>query len=149
MDVALAAVTPTVAAGTAPVEQAVRDVSWEKPVDLVAAMSFGRPREFAALNLANRGQIPNLPKGVFVETPASGTSEGPVPRTVPLPDSVVGYCRAAAEVTDTIVRAALDGNRDGAHRAVALDPTITDKPAGHAAMDELLAAHADRIGELT
>ena len=43
--------------------------------------------------------------------------------------------------------AALTRGRRLVHRTVELDPTITDKPAGLAAIDECLTAHADMIGE--
>ena len=138
-----------VARGAEPAEKVTANTSWEKPVDLVAAMAYGKPIEFPALNLANRGQIGNLPAGVFVETPCTAGSDGPAPRTLTLPETVEPYCRRTAEVTDTIVRAALRRNRALVHRAVELDPTITDKPAGLAALDECLAAHADRIGDYT
>jgi alpha-galactosidase len=131
------------AAGRAPVEAVTRHSAWEKPVDLIAAMAYGRAVAFRGLNLANDGQVANLPYGVFVETPCVGSPTGPVPEHVTLPEPVLPYCRRAAEVTDTIVRAALQRSRELVHEAVQLDPTITDKGAGLAAIDECLAAHAD------
>lgn len=119
--------------------------AWERPMDLVAAMAFGRPCRFHALNLINDGQIPNLPRGVFVETPAEAAPSGPVPQTVELPASVQPYCERTAHVTDAIVRAATSRSRKLLREAVELDPTILDKRAGMQAVNACLAAHADLV----
>jgi len=119
--------------------------AWERPVDLVAAMAVGRPCHFHALNLPNAGQVPNLPRGVFVETPAEGTSGGPVPVAVELPASVAPYCERAARVTDAIVRAASERSRKLLREAVELDPTILDKRAGMQGVNACLEAHADLL----
>lgn len=117
--------------------------AWEKPIDLVAAMSGGRECDLHSLNLANDGQIPNLPRGVFVETPARVTKQGPQPRTLALPGSVAGLSQSAAGLTDTIVKAYRQRRRALVRQAVELDPTIVDKRAGLIALDECLRAHAD------
>ena len=132
--------------GREPAEKLLAHTSWEKPVDLVAAMAYGRHIDFHALNLPNHGQIPALPEGVFVETPCAPSSHGPVPEHINLPAPVRPYCLRTAEVTDMIVRAATERKRALIHRAVELDPTIVDKAAGLAAIDECLSAHEDMIG---
>lgn len=123
--------------------------AWERPGDLIAGMVLGKPIELHSLNLVNRGQIPNLPQGVFVETPAVVDGDGPHPQSVTLPESILPLCRRTAEVTDTMVRAALRRSRSLVRKVVELDPTITDKAAGLAAADAVLAAHADVIGQYT
>lgn len=133
--------------GREPAEKLLTHTSWEKPVDLVAAMAYGRHIDFHALNLHNHGQMAALPEGVFVETPCAPSAHGPVPEHINLPAPVQPYCLRTAEVTDTIVRAATERKRVLAHRAVELDPTVVDKAAGIAAMDEILAAHEDVIGK--
>lgn len=121
--------------------------AWEKPMDFVAALAFGRKCEFYSLNLINRGQIPNLPEGVFVETPATCSADGPLPRTVSLPEPILRQSKNTAEVTETIVRAAKKRSRKLLRRAVELDPTIIDKKSGMDALDECLKAHADILPE--
>ncbi|MGD0091174.1 MAG: hypothetical protein ABSE73_14755 [Planctomycetota bacterium] len=132
-----------VACGKEPWDELTAHTSWEKPMDLVAAMAFGRPAEFSSLNLLNAGQIPSLPRRVFVETPCSVSPRGPAPRKVRLPAEIQPLCLRTALVTDAIVRAATARRRKLAHRAVELDPTVIDKQAGCAALDECLKAHAD------
>ncbi|HZT43981.1 MAG TPA: hypothetical protein VFA07_17580 [Chthonomonadaceae bacterium] len=119
--------------------------AWERPGDLIAALAYGRPTRLHSLNLVNTGQIPNLPCGVFVETPATCSEAGPQPQTVPLPESVQPFCASAAQVTAAIVRAARERRLTHLHEAVDLDPTILDKPAGKRAIDACLRAHADLL----
>ncbi|MGE5609589.1 MAG: hypothetical protein ACM359_10075 [Bacillota bacterium] len=116
---------------------------WEKPIDLIAAMVKGRTKRFHALDLINRGQIPGLPACAFVETPAIGTTAGPIAEKIALPAAVSPLCEQAALVTDTIVRAARQQNRRLLHEAIEMDPTILDKLAATVALDACLEAHAD------
>jgi alpha-galactosidase/6-phospho-beta-glucosidase family protein len=95
--------------------------------------------------MINQGQIPNLPRSVFVETPCTVTRDGPVPHTVELPSTVLPLCLRTALVTDTIVQAALLRKRVLVHQAVELDPTVQEKLAGIRAIDTCLEAHADLL----
>ena len=123
-----------IAAGNRDWQSLLAHRAWEKPIDYIVGTG-----EFHSLNLSNCGQIPNLPPNVFVETPAQGRQ----PRHLPLPAPVAKYCTATAELTDVIVRAARQRSRALVHHAAELDPTILDKRAGIAALDECLRAHAD------
>jgi alpha-galactosidase len=119
-----------IATGQAPLDQVLQHPSWERPVDLIAAMAFNKPIYLPLAESRQSGQIPSLPRGVFVETPATCSREGPVPATVTLPAEVLPLCAQTARVSDTIVRAALQHDRRLVHEAVVLDPTILDKQAG-------------------
>jgi alpha-galactosidase len=136
------------AAGTRPWEPLLEHRAWEKPMDFVAGLSGLAPTHFHALNLVNDGQLPELPMGVFVETPASISSKGPIPRTLRLPKTVARLSRPIAELNGLIVQAGLTLRRDLMYTAVELDPTILDKSAGRTALDACLAAHADLIGSV-
>jgi alpha-galactosidase len=117
---------------------------WERPMDFIAAIAYGRPVQLHALDLVNaEGQIPNLPAGAFVETPCAVDSAGPHPRHVRLPEAVQPLAANAAAVTDAIVRAALDRSTRKLAVAVELDPTITDKSAGWRGLQQCLRAHQD------
>jgi len=118
---------------------------WEKPMRLVAAMAWGREGPLHAVNLPNEGQIDNLPRGVFVETPAQATTDGPRPWRGSLPDSIMPSCKHTARVTGAIVRAAQERSLTRLREAVDLDPTITDKAASWTALRACLAAHADLL----
>ncbi|MFP4356487.1 MAG: hypothetical protein ACLFUJ_15340 [Phycisphaerae bacterium] len=136
-----------IAEGDAPTETLMRGGSWEKPVDMIAAMVRDQPAHFERLNLMNTGQMPQLPENIFVETPVIVDAAGPKAETITLPETPLEYCRSVAAVTDTIVQAAIQQDRQLVHQAVQLDPTIVDKPAGIAAIDACLAAHADILPE--
>lgn len=133
-----------IADGSEKWDELIAHPSWERPIDLVAAMAFGKPAAFPSLNLINdRGQIPQLPRNVFVETPCRGSKEGPTPERIDLPEAIVPLCRAAAQVTDTIVRAARQRSVKLVREALELDPTVVDKAAGWRALQESMAAHSD------
>jgi alpha-galactosidase len=122
-------------------------ISWERPIDLIAALMHGETAQFEALNLVNdAGQIPDLPAGVFVETPCVVEGGAVMPTRVALPDSVLPLCQNVAAVTETIVRAAERRGRALLHEAVECDPTVLDKTAGREAIDACLQAHADVVG---
>jgi alpha-galactosidase len=121
--------------------------SWERPMDVVASMLDGRRRWFNSINLVNAGQVPSLPRGVFVETPCEAGPDGPEPLTMELPEAVVGYARHTAAVSDKIVQAALSRSRGLLAEAAELDPTIVDKAAGLRALNECLAIHSDLLPE--
>jgi alpha-galactosidase len=134
------------AEGKVPMEGPLQVEAWEKPMQFVAGLALGLPVDLPSLNLVNDGQVANLPRGVFVETASRATAEGPQTPSVTLPAVALPYCTSAAQVTDTLVRAGMTGSRALVHRAVELDPTIVDKQAGLAAIDECLRAHADMLG---
>jgi len=119
--------------------------SWERPIDVITALAFDKPIAVHSLNMINEGQIPNLPRSVFVETPCIVTKEGIVPQTIMLPETVLPLCQRTALVTDTIVQAALQHNRALVHRAIELDPTVLDTTVGIRAIDACLEAHADML----
>jgi alpha-galactosidase/6-phospho-beta-glucosidase family protein len=119
--------------------------SWERPLDFIAAYKYGKPTYFPALNLINAGQISDLPREVFVETPVTVEDGLMKPKVINLPDSVLQTTQHTALVTETIVRAGLTRSRQLVHHAVELDPTIVDKAAGIQAIDACLNAHADLL----
>jgi alpha-galactosidase len=134
-----------IAQGEEGFEPLLQNPSWERPIDVIAALTFGKATALHSLNMINEGQVPNLPRSVFVETPCIVTQEGITPRTVVLPESVLPLCQRTALVTDTIVQAALKHDRALVHHAVELDPTVLDTAAGIRAIDACLDAHADML----
>lgn len=132
--------------GKAEVSRAFEPQAWEYPGDYVAAVAYAKRIRFHSLNLINTGQIPQLPRGLFVETAATARDGRVTPDVVDLPQSLVPYCLRTAAVTDAIVQAATRRSRAMLKAAVELDPTILDKDAGWRAVEACLKAHADLIG---
>ena len=118
--------------------------SWEKPVRLIAALEGRREARFDALDLVNDGQIPNLPMGVFVETPCRVSEAGIAAECVSLPEPVLPYAEQTARVTDLVVKAATDKRLGSLRQAVDADPTILDKNAGLEAVLACLEAEGVR-----
>jgi alpha-galactosidase len=124
--------------------------AWERPIDFIAARSFDRPLAvFTSLNLINQNQLPQLPREVFVETPATVDRTGVHPATFNLPDSLLPLLRRTAQLNDTIVRAARWSSLDLLHEAVELDPTIQNKTTARAALDQCLKSHSDLLPPYT
>jgi alpha-galactosidase/6-phospho-beta-glucosidase family protein len=134
-----------IAAGTSPYEPLFTHNAWERPMDLIAALAFGKTATFDGLNLPNRAQslIPQLPGGIYVEVPATADYAGIRPRAINLPAGVVPYAFSAAKVSDAIVKAARKHSKELLAEAVERDPTILDKSCGRAALDACIAAHSD------
>jgi alpha-galactosidase/6-phospho-beta-glucosidase family protein len=127
-----------VAAGKLELEVLDEHPSWEAPIAFLWALNGGPPQEIVSLNLANRGQIPEVPMGVVVETTCSVSSEGVVPRVLNLPAAVSKHNLLAAEITEAIVDSVLSGDEDALRHAVDLDPTIEDKDLGWSCLREIL-----------
>lgn len=120
--------------------------AWEFPGDFVASVAYGTPVRFHSLNLINQGQIPQLPRNVFVETAATGARGVVKPDHIDLPAEVVPYCLRTLAVTDMIVQAGVQKRMALVNSAIELDPTITDKSAAQVALGACLQAHEDLIG---
>jgi alpha-galactosidase len=123
----------------------VEHPSWERTLDLVGALAFGREACFNSLNLSNTGQIPSLPQGVFVETSASAGADGIHPDTIDLPETVQALTRQTARVTDAMVRATLGRSKKLLREVVELDPTILNKEAAYQAVLACLEEHCDLV----
>ena len=130
-----------IAEGRADWKPLVEHPSWERPPDLIGALALNRPARFNSLNLINDGQILQLPSQVFVETSATADASGIHPEKIELPTAVRPLAGRTAQVTDTIVRAALGRSRTLLHNAVELDPTILNKSGAKAALEECIQVH--------
>lgn len=135
-----------VAEGQAGWDSILGTVSWERPIQFIEGVALGKDVHFDSLNLINDGQISNLPRNVFVETPIAISQQQLQPQTLELPSTVIAFAAQAAQVTDLIVQAGMKHSRKLVHEAVQLDPTIVDKAAGLRAIDASLEANADILG---
>ncbi len=134
-----------VAAGAISWDRLPLHQSWERPGDFIAAHLKAEPSYFQALNTVNHGQMPDLPEGVFVETPCLVSLSGIQPLETRLPQSIQPLTQQTARVTQAIVNAATDQRKEVIYQAVEFDPTIEDKASGRKAIDACLSAHADLL----
>ena len=100
-------------------------------------------------NLANRGQVPQLPAGAAVETPCLVDANGVQPTTVTgIPPQLVALMRTQVNVQELTVRALLDENVDHIYHAAYMDPHTAaelDLRQIRSLVTDLLTAHGDWI----
>ena len=110
---------------------------------IIEAMETGEPFVLNG-NVPNTHLIANLPLGSCVEVPCLVDRNGIQPTTVgALPPQLAALMRTNIAVQELTVEAALTGNTDALHHAVALDPltaAICTLPQIHAMVEELLIA---------
>ena len=101
----------------------------------------------AYANLPNRGQVPQLPDGAAVETPALVDANGVQPSTVTdIPPQLVALMRTQINVQDLTVRALLEEDVRHIYHAAYMDPHTAaelDLRQIRSLVDDLLAAHGD------
>ena len=118
--------------------------SHEFAAELMDAVLTDRPYTVYG-NLANSGQVPQLPLGAAVETPCLVDANGVQPTTVTdIPPQLVALMRTQINVQELTVRALLDENVEYVHHAAMMDPhTAAELDLGQIRnlVDALLAEH--------
>ncbi len=97
-----------------------------------------------SINVTNNGAISNLPDHTIVEAPAVIGGMGAIPlRVGALPPVVAELCRREAERVELVVDAAIQGSRELALQALALDPTVDDLDIARAVLDDYLETYRE------
>jgi len=131
--------------GKAPVDH-LREVSSEGAIEIIEGLTGGEDIYRPAVNIPNRGHIPNLPEGAIVEVPAMVGGFGIQGLHVgPLPEMVAELCRREIAVATFAVDAAAAGDRQKAFQALLLDPCVNDIDTARAILDAYLAEQADYL----
>ena len=95
-----------------------------------------------AVNLPNRGYIPNLPEGAIVEVPGMVSEAGVKGVGVnPLPVAIAELCRREINVVQLCVDAAVHGDRQAALQCLLLDPVIRDMDTAQSILDNYLSSY--------
>ena len=120
--------------------------SHEFAADMMNAAVTDAPYSFYG-NLANAGQVPQLPMRAAVETPCVIDAKGIRPETVAdIPPQLTALMRTQINVQELSVRALLDEAPEHIHHAAMLDPHTAaelDLRQIRSMVDDLLAAHGD------
>jgi alpha-galactosidase len=113
----------------------------EQVVEIYQSIRANQARAFFA-NLPNGGQVPNLPPGAIVETPAltGGMGIRPILQQ-PLPTAVAGSLATRYAWVDCVVEAALEASRDKFIQALILDGGVQSTDHAVALADDFLQAH--------
>ena len=136
-----------VAAGDAErAELWLSETSGERAVPVIVALKNDENRYEEAVNVVNRGAIPNLPDDAIVEVPAMVSAHGvQAIRVPPLPCSIAALCRLQISIQELVVRAAVSGSREAALQALVLDPVVGDTETASTVLDRLLAVRTEPV----
>jgi alpha-galactosidase len=122
--------------------------SHEFAAEMMNAMMTDTPF-VAYANFPNRGQIPQLPMGAAVETPALIDGNGVQPTTATdIPPQLVALMRSQINVQELVVRALMEENIDHIYHAAYMDPHTgaeLDLRQIRSLINDLLAAHGDML----
>ncbi len=118
---------------------------------IIHSLETGQVRKIYA-NVENSGLIENLPNGCCVEVPCLVDGTGVHPCYVgALPPQLAAINRVSINVQELTVHALLEGRREFIYHAAMLDPLVSallDLDQVWALVDDLLAAHGDRLPEV-
>ena len=121
--------------------------SAEEVFPVIGAMWSGDERSLNAVNVPNRGYVPNLPDGAIVEVPAVASGSGVAPSDVPaIIEPLAEFMRTQIELQDLVVQAAIKGDPTLAYEALCRDPlSPADEASCRKMFDELMVAQADSL----
>lgn len=119
----------------------------EEVMPIIAALWTGEPYRAMAVNVPNRGFLPDVADGAIVEVGATVDGDGIHPETMaPLGEPLAGWIATQVDLQDMVVEAALTGDADLAFRALCADPlSPADEDACRRIFDELRALQADKL----
>ena len=121
--------------------------SLEEVVPILAALWTGERKRIVAVNVPNRGYLPNVAEGAIVEVGAEVDGDGLHPDTMPpIAEPIAGHIAAQVPLMDRIVESALTGDPQPALRAVIEDPASPpDEAACRAMFDEMVALQREHL----
>ena len=120
--------------------------SGELAFDIIAGIETDTRCQLPAVNVMNKGTIPNLPDDAIVEVPATVDANGVHPTELPpLPEVISAMCHQQIAIQRLSVTAAATGSRQKALEALLLDPVVDSAKEAEAVLHELLAAHRKHL----
>lgn len=118
----------------------------EGALEVIESIAGADNHYHLAVNVPNQGQIPNLPVGAIVETPAISSGAGIQPLAVgALPEGIAELCRREITVARLAVDAAVHGDRQAALQCLLLDPVVDDIEAAQAILADYLESYRDYL----
>jgi len=125
----------------------VHGLSGEGAIPIMAAMSgLTPPYTEIAVNLPNKGYIPNLREGAIVEVPARvGVNYIEGEKMGELPLALRSLISRQLDIAELAVEAAVEGSYLKALQALAIDPIVTDLGVAKSYLRDILKAHADLL----
>ena len=133
--------------GTSPVPMHRAGRSAEESFPIIGAMWTGDERRLNAVDVPNRGYVPNLPEGAIVEVPATVGAGGVEPAVMPpILEPLAEFMRDQIEIQELVVKSALSGDPAPAFEALRRDPlSPPDEGSCRRMFDELMLCQADAL----
>ena len=132
------------ALGEAPLEDWLLERSvgeHEQLMEILRSIRYDR-REVFAVNVPNRGVVPNLPDAAVLEVPAVATATGLRPvQIADFPDTLAAIITRKVAAIRLTVSAALEGDRTLFVEALLADGAVTDRDTAEELAADLLEAH--------
>jgi alpha-galactosidase len=133
-----------------PMDQTLLEPSGELAVPIIESLACGVPHELAAVNVPNRGTIPNMPEASVVEVPAKADAGGLHPcRMEPLPEGIAAILRVQTSIHQLLVEAFAERSKNKLLQAVLLDPTVDSYRRAVEFVDEMLQLQRELLPKFT
>jgi 6-phospho-beta-glucosidase len=117
----------------------------EAAAQLIASLYAGSGDD-QVVDIRNDGAIPELPADAVVEVPARIDADGAHPGSFdPLPPEMLGLVQQVKAYERLTVRAAIDGDRSAALKALIANPLVGRYSVAAALLDALLEANRKRL----
>lgn len=118
----------------------------EGALEMIENVAAAGTHYHLAANLANVGQIANLPNGATVETPVLVDGDGIHPVHVgAFPEQVAELLRRETTVVQLCVDAAVEGDRQKALQCLLLDPVVNDFEQANQILDDFLSSYKEYL----
>ncbi len=125
------------------------EASGEVTVPIIEGLFCGCRHEVAAVNVPNRGAIPNLAEDAVVEVPAAVDADGLHPRRMkPLPELAAALLNTQISIHRLLVEAFEHESRDALLQALLLDPTTVSYRAAVDLIDSMCEKQTDVLPRL-
>jgi len=117
----------------------------EQVTDIITSIR-NDTRDIYSANLPNAGQVPNLPRDAVIECPCVADAAGLRPISQPaLASGLAGTLATRFQWVETVVEAALEGDRDKFVQALLLDGSVDSVQIARKLADDMLAAQAEYL----
>lgn len=124
--------------------------SGELAIPIIEGIFCGKEAELAAINVPNEGQVPGMPLGSVVETPATVGSDGLRPRQMAaLPEGILALIRRQTSINALLVDAFESGSRAKLLQALLLEPTTQSYRSAVTLLNRMCDLQADVLPPLT